>query len=148
MLNVPSDDVRATYQDDAHVEDQESSSPHAQKLFLQDSAARFHIEVQCAGLGQQCSLVQMELLSSLRDKKAEFNADFRKSSGKDTAFVAAAGLPAVLSLAQDVDGLEAAQPHKSKEQQAGSMFLALVAGVAMTTLGFVTFFKLRKCANQ
>jgi len=114
-------------------------------MFLQDAPARFEINVQCTGRGQGCSLVQMELLQALRDKKTDFNSQFRKASGKETAYVAAAGLPAVLSLASDVDELAAAQPGASTNAQTSmSPFLALVAGVAMTTLGFVTFLKLKK----
>jgi len=145
MLNVPTADVRAYYKDYAHLEDEENTNEHPQKMFLQDAPARFEINVQCTGRGQGCSLVQMELLQALRDKKTDFNSQFRKASGKETAYVAAAGLPAVLSLASDVDELAAAQPGASTNAQTSmSPFLALVAGVAMTTLGFVTFLKLKK----
>merc|ERR550514_1567127 len=109
MLNVPTADVRAYYKDDAHLKDEENMHTHPQKMFLQDAPAKFEINVQCTSHGQGCSLVQMELLQALRDKKADFNTQFRKASGKDTAFVAAAGLPAVLTLAQDVNGLRASQ---------------------------------------
>merc|ERR1712224_647811 len=37
MLNVPAQDIRVHYRDDAHLEDQQSTSAHVQKFFLQDA---------------------------------------------------------------------------------------------------------------
>merc|ERR1719199_1542899 len=81
MLNVPPQDVDVRYMDDNHHEDLEEQQGIQQKLFLQDQPSRFEISVSCAQGASHCNLIQMELLSS----------------GRDTAYVAANGIPAVIS---------------------------------------------------
>merc|ERR1711988_762845 len=140
MLNVSPEDVTVTYADDNHVESLTSPHEHAQKLFLPDDASRFHIKVACTQGSERCNLVQMELLSALRDKKSEFNRVFQKSAGKSTAFISAAGLPAVISLSET----PLTDIEHSSVAASGSAFLAGVAGILMVALGLVAFLKLRK----
>ena len=118
----------------------------AQKLYLTEAPAKFDIQVRCQQSNQQCNLVQMELLAALRDRKTEFNTALRKFSGKDSAYLAASGMPAVTSLSQNLDQFE--DGAGASASSATNLFLMLVAGMAMTTLGFVTFHKLTKRSRQ
>merc|ERR1712093_251995 len=81
-----------------------------------------------------------ELLSALRDRKTEFNAAVRKQAMKETAYVAASGMPAITSLSENIGQLEVG----GDEVSTTNVFLMLVAGMAMATLGFVTFYKMTK----
>ena len=88
--------------DHNHEEQVTSPSDVALKLLLTDSPSKFDIQIQCQQSNQQCNLVQMELLAALRDRKTEFNEVLRRVSGKETAYVGAAGMPAVTSLGEDM----------------------------------------------
>merc|ERR1711964_832858 len=113
---------------------------HAQQLYLSEAPSKFEIQVRCQQSNQQCNLVQMELLQAFRDRKTEFNEVLRKMAGKETAYVSASGMPAVTSLSENLGQLEAGEDNVS----ATNVFLMLAAGMAITTLGFVTFYKLTK----
>merc|ERR1712096_211805 len=132
--------IAVRYADHNHEERLTAPSIHTQKLFLTEAPTKFEIQVRCQQSNQQCNLVQMELLQALRDRKTEFNQVLRKMAGKDTAYVSASGMPAIASLSENLGPLEAGEDNVS----ATNVFLMLVAGMAMTTLGFVTFYKLTK----
>jgi hypothetical protein len=141
-LNLEPASIAVRYADDTHQEiHDQAPSNHAQLLYLPESPSRFEIEVRCQQSNQQCNLVQMELLAALRDRKTQFNEVLRRVSGKETAYVAASGMPAVTSLSADLgSSLQAAERAAS----ATNLFFAVAAGVAMTMLGFVAFIKLRR----
>merc|ERR1711964_76728 len=86
------------------------------------------------------NLVQMELLQALRDRKTEFNEVLQKMAGKETAYVSASGMPAITSLSENLGQLEAGDGEASVT----NVFLMLVAGMAMATLGFVVLYKVTK----
>jgi len=140
VLNVAPQNIAVRYNDHKHEERFDTPTLDAQKLYLSEAPAKFNIQVRCQESNQQCNLVQMELLAALRDRKTEFNTALRKYSGKDSAYIAASGMPAVTSLSQNLDKFE----EDATQSSATNLFLMLVAGVAMTTLGFVTFHKLTK----
>merc|ERR1712093_845661 len=141
VLNVNPQDIAVRYGDHNHEERLTSPSGAAQKLFLTEAPSKFDIQIRCQQSNQQCNLVQMELLSALRDRKTEFNTALRKMSGKETAYVAPSGMPAVTSLSENLSQFE---DGANSASSATNLFLMLVAGMAMTTLGFVTFYKLTK----
>lgn len=96
--------------------------------------------MSCTQGHEQCNLVQMEFLSALRDKKNAFNEAFQKRAAKDTAYISAAGLPAVVSMSEGaISDLE-----DSAASGGANGLLACVAGVAMVALGLVAYFRLRK----
>jgi len=141
MLNIPAEDIAVRYRDHKHEERLHSNVNAAQKLYLPDGPSRFEIQVRCQQSNQQCNLVQMELLAALRDRKTEFNTALRKVSGKETAFVAASGLPAITSLS----GLGSLREEDAKGMlTASNAFLACFSVAAGIVLGMVAFFKLRK----
>merc|ERR1711881_454151 len=136
VLNVNPQDIAVRYGDHNHEERLTTPSAVAQKLFLTEAPSKFDIQIR----SQQCNLVQMELLSALRDRKTEFNAAVRKQAMKETAYVAASGMPAITSLSENIGQLEA----EGDEVSMTNVFLMLVAGMAMATLGFVTLYKMTK----
>merc|ERR1712100_70010 len=144
VLNVAPENIAVRYQDHNHEERVTTPTLDAQKLYLTEAPSKFEIQVRCQQSNQQCNLVQMELLQALRDRKTEFNTALRKYSGKETAYVSASGMPAVTSLSENFDQLEGGEDAAS----ATNVFLMLVAGMAMTTLGFVTFFKMSKRSSS
>jgi len=146
VLSVAPENVAVRYNDHKHEERVTTPTLDAQKLYLTEAPAKFDIQVRCQQSNQQCNLVQMELLAALRDRKTEFNTALRKFSGKDSAYLAASGMPAVTSLSQNLDQFE--DGAGASASSATNLFLMLVAGMAMTTLGFVTFHKLTKRSRQ
>jgi len=146
VLSVAPENVAVRYNDHKHEERVTTPTLDAQKLYLTEAPAKFNIQVRCQQSNQQCNLVQMELLAALRDRKTEFNTALRKFSGKDSAYLAASGMPAVTSLSQNLDQFE--DGAGASASSATNLFLMLVAGMAMTTLGFVTFHKLTKRSRQ
>merc|ERR1711881_752818 len=140
VLNVNPQDIAVRYGDHNHEERLTTPTAVAQKLFLTEAPSKFEIQIRCQQSNQQCNLVQMELLSALRDRKTEFNAAVRKQAMKETAYVAASGMPAITSLSENIGQLEAG----GDEVSTTNVFLMLVAGMAMATLGFVTFYKMTK----
>jgi len=139
-LNIAPENIAVRYKDHHHEERHDSPAKHAQKLYLSDRPSRFVIQVRCQQSNRQCDLAQLELLAALNDRKNSFNEALRKAAGKETAYVAASGVPHVTSLT----GLNGLHEEMEGGFSAANGFLGVVAGVALVTLGLVTFFQLRK----